>query len=504
MGQDQWKELAKGQKAILYTDGGCKPNPGNGGFGIHGYVYKEKDSKRGNGHPTHILTNHGYVLKADFKDHQNSGGKKLEEIEPIFYIDIMSTDLTRSTNNRTELLAMCVGLEKIAELEVKEAILFLDSKYSIARYSKLEFIEKQNWQINGEMIANKDILERALIAKRKLEESEITVSIEKVAGHSKDPGNDAADLLASIGVAMTMNGKIRIDVDYSPAQGYWKKDIDRHAFFSLDSTYFSTDKTKNEPGIYMMASHKKSSEALGTRMTDGSFALIQLDEPDPTLEYIRNSSYDRRDQFDHHRLMMVGLDRVFNAVNYKLVSEYQDQVLLSRPDDKNLYMLSTKKDKLFIEALEPAKFAWRAVDAIDHLNRVYHQAKEGSSKVEVTDITDMIYDTVTTKKKGEEVSTRSLNKKFPPGTSTVMVKAKCSFGGQEHELSFPLILGIDIPHRNSLKRLEELNPVVKIVTWAESEVAFRYATIIEVDGARGIWAGYYSNYLFLDKNATEQ
>lgn len=502
MGQDQWKELAKGQKAILYTDGGCKPNPGNGGFGIHGYVYKEKDSKRGSGHPTHIPTNFGYVLKADFKDHVTGGGTKLVEIEPVFYLDIMSTDITRSTNNRTELLAMCVGLEKLIELEVTQAILFLDSKYSIARYGKLEQIEKHNWQINGEVIANKDILERALVAKRKLEEKNIEVSIEKVVGHSKDPGNDAADLLASIGVAMTMNNKIRIDVDYSPAQGYWKNDVDRHPFFSLDSTYFNTDKTKNDPGIYMLASHKKSSEALGTRMTDGSFALVQLDEPDVTLEYIRSSSYDRRDQFDHHRLMMVGLDRVFNAVNYKLVSEYQDQVLLNRPDDKNLYMLSTKKDKLFVEALEPAKFAWRAVDAIDHLNRIYHQAKEGSSKVEVTDITDMLYDVVTVKKKGEEKTSRVLNKKFSPGISKIDVKANCSFAGNKHELSFPLILSIDIPHRNSLKRLEDLNPTVKIVTWAESEVAFRYATIIEVDGARGIWAGYYSNYLFLDKNAT--
>ena len=29
---------------VIYSDGGARPNPGYGGWGIHGYLYKKNDN----------------------------------------------------------------------------------------------------------------------------------------------------------------------------------------------------------------------------------------------------------------------------------------------------------------------------------------------------------------------------------------------------------------------------------------------------------------------------
>ena len=35
------KEIPVDYRIVLYTDGGCVPNPGNAGYGVHGYSYRE-------------------------------------------------------------------------------------------------------------------------------------------------------------------------------------------------------------------------------------------------------------------------------------------------------------------------------------------------------------------------------------------------------------------------------------------------------------------------------
>ena len=53
---------------VLYTDGGCRPNPGYGGSGIHGYLYTEEVPKKGAGQGLNILTAEGYVVKSEVPD----------------------------------------------------------------------------------------------------------------------------------------------------------------------------------------------------------------------------------------------------------------------------------------------------------------------------------------------------------------------------------------------------------------------------------------------------
>jgi hypothetical protein len=54
-------------------------------------------------------------------------------------------------------------------------------------------------------------------------------------------------------------------------------------------------------------------------------------------------------------------------------------------------------------------------------------------------------------------------------------------------------MGIDLLDRNSLRKLEELNPKVTVVTWKTGDNVFQYATVIEAGDDIGIWASVNSN-----------
>ena len=136
---------------IIYTDGACRGNPGPGGWGV--------------------LIKYG------------ESGKQL-------YGGDIST-----TNNKMELTAAIMALKEIKE--PCEVILYTDSKYV------LQGIEEwiHNWKKRGWRGANKKPVKNIELWKE-LDElrDEHNIKWNWVKGHSGDPGNEAADMLANRGI----------------------------------------------------------------------------------------------------------------------------------------------------------------------------------------------------------------------------------------------------------------------------------------------------------------
>jgi hypothetical protein len=113
--------------------------------------------------------------------------------------------------------------------------------------------------------------------------------------------------------------------------------------------------------------------------------------------------------------------------------------------------------------------------------------------VVVNDITGLLYEVNTAKKK-------PVTKLLPAINSTVKrleIEAAYDTGVKAGVFKLPVTIGIDIANRNTLSALAALNPKVHLITWRESDTAFRYATIIQTDDDIGIWAGIYSNICLL-------
>lgn len=131
----------------IFTDGACSGNPGPGGYGV--------------------------ILKA---------GEHYKELSAGFRL---------TTNNRMELLAVCIGLESIKKPN-QEVTIFSDSKYVI------DSIEKKwvfGWVKKGFAgKKNKDLWLRFLQS-YKLHQVKFTW----VKGHAGHPENERCDVLAVLG-----------------------------------------------------------------------------------------------------------------------------------------------------------------------------------------------------------------------------------------------------------------------------------------------------------------
>jgi len=136
---------------IIYTDGACRGNPGPGGWGV--------------------LIEYGESSK------QLYGGDN------------------STTNNKMELTAAIMALKEIKE--PCEIILYTDSKYV------LQGIEDwiHNWKKRGWRSANKKPVKNIELWKE-LDElrDEHNIKWNWVKGHSGDPGNETADMLANRGI----------------------------------------------------------------------------------------------------------------------------------------------------------------------------------------------------------------------------------------------------------------------------------------------------------------
>ena len=136
---------------IIYTDGACRGNPGPGGWGV--LIEYSKLSK------------------------QLYGGD------------------VSTTNNKMELTAAIMALKEIKE--PCEIILYTDSKYV------LQGIEEwiHNWKKRGWRGANKKPVKNIDLWKE-LDElrDKHNTKWNWVKGHSGDPGNETADMLANRGI----------------------------------------------------------------------------------------------------------------------------------------------------------------------------------------------------------------------------------------------------------------------------------------------------------------
>lgn len=152
----------------IYTDGAAKGNPGRGGYGVVMETVKD-----------------GKAYRKEFFE-----GFRL------------------TTNNRMELLAVIVGLEKLKKPNAK-VLVVSDSKYvvdSVVKkwvfgWEKKKFVDRKN----------ADLWKRLLIIYRKHQ-----VDFKWIKGHNNHPQNERCDELAVMGA---MQKEVSIDVVYEKEEG---------------------------------------------------------------------------------------------------------------------------------------------------------------------------------------------------------------------------------------------------------------------------------------------
>ena len=137
------------EKIVIYTDGGCRGNPGIGGWGVW----------------------------LRYKDHD----KKLKGTE------------LNTTNNKMELTASIRALQALKSNDIT-VDLYTDSKYVTQGINEwIDAWKAKDWKTaNKKTVKNIDLWKQLDTLNQKF-----SVNWYWVKGHSDDPGNDIADLLAN-------------------------------------------------------------------------------------------------------------------------------------------------------------------------------------------------------------------------------------------------------------------------------------------------------------------
>lgn len=513
------KEELKVDAIILHSDGSCVPNPGQGGWGFHGFAFSNEPPKKGSGNPDYYVTNEGYVEKTmldafrkgkdpyekiDFTSMKEGTDTILDqhmlakEVTPLFYVDDFGPAPKDHRGLSTNNIGEIVGFTKALEFAIKEDIriirIYADSQYTLDGWNKaLKVWARNGWRRrDGMVIQNVEAWEHLWKLKQQTEGWDIVA--DWLPGHSIFLGNQLADMNANLGKNMTIAGLDKVMTDKQPAQGYWKVgEVDKHPLVCHQKLFFNADLQYHESGRYYMGAVDKDLGLFGKRLSDSAYSVIQLNKPIESLESLikHHSELSGGDN-----QMVVGhMSAFFKPTVYKQFTEY---------GTFSLYQINTWSDnlssadkQLVTEVLDPPKKSLEAVLAMNNISmwlNEWLEQKPEASRFTATDLTPHLYETSVVTKKNKDVSVTKLKASIIPGTGSISVDANYR-DAQGAELVLPTILtfGVDLTDRNGLKRIEEQSPKVTLLTWEESPGVFRYFTVIQVEDDVGAYCGYYSN-----------
>ena len=149
----------------------------------------------------------------------------------------------------------------------------------------------------------------------------------------------------------------------------------------------------------------------------------------------------------------------------------------------------------------PQKLSARVFDCLALMKEKLQDYQSGNQRHnQYYDITDEFYKIENKVVKKEHVTQYKLKPEFKVGSTHHDVTI--NFEGIDKTIRVDFF--IDCPDRNALKRIETIKPKIVLIVWRESDISLRYGVIIETQDSLSIWAGFYSNLIFLQPKDSKQ
>lgn len=469
---------------VLYTDGGCRPSRGQAGWGVHGYTYFL-------GNIPSLKTKTDLPTTEGYKDFAEFSGTEIKPVIIETYIDGWGSVPGEATNNIGELYALIEGFTFIEENNLKKGVFLLDSEYVIK--GLLEYLPgwiKRDWiTSSGKEVSNRTLWETVNQRHQDLIKKGFEIKFDWVKGH-EDKGNIVADSLATKGIFSAKNGFMvqREFHSYKGNNSYWNPSFEYNRLFGKQRWYFTAGDsippvTKDGKYVYCTGSHGKDDET-GKPISDLNFAVLFLNKKEPMLELLQKY-HNRHCDTLYHNTVIGRLDTVLLPRVYTELQDYAFQFLYKQPDRNEIYFPTG--EQLTMEVNPPRRVA-KQNEMFNFMIDKLHQFRAG--ELVSTEITDTLFRIETNKKGVSKMKIQDEIQRVP--SIQVPVKYKPSSNEEKFD-TVTLTIGIDLPVRNILQGIAPLMPVVHVVTWRESDLAFRYGVVIDVNGDIGFWTGFYSN-----------
>jgi ribonuclease HI len=439
--------------AIIYSDGGCKPSRGKGGWGVHAEIGD--------------------------KTYDRWGSFKYE-----------------TTNNAMEIVAATKAIELAKEHDIKELKILSDSKQTLMGITKyVHKWVKNGWKkSDGNEVANRSEWEDLLGAVKSFESDECTITWDYVKAHNGDKGNEAADANASRGVILSRKGivdTVEIEVDTKKWGKFKAAKYNR--LFSRPYTYFrdinsGVHKSRDGRFVYYNGAHGKTLNLWGVRGITTNQSVLFLKEKNEVIDTVLDIQKEHLMSGVTHPVV-VSMDAINKPKVHKELTDHGNKYLLHNP---RLNGLETVDKVQLTEVTYKPLLAHRALDEYVWLEGILEEYLSGkleeTPNVRITDISDLLFG-MSEAKKPKPILLKELT------TAVKSIDAKISHvvGGDEGVYDMKLVFGIDLPTRNTLSAIGSEAPTVKLVTQTEGRVCFRYFAILETEDDACIYASTHSN-----------
>lgn len=524
---------------VFYPDGGCYPQYEFNGAGLHGYRWNLGLTAKGIGHTTASATFRGYTPKADSFDftskeeknkindmpqeefipwvlgEENSKPRANYRVPVERYYDAVIPLEFGGTNNTAELNAAIHCLERIVtEPDFKDTALIVvrqDAKYVVDGHNVYmpNWLNKDFIRRDGTPVPNGDLWRRFHSITSQIKDLGVHVHFEWVKGHGTCIGNNSADELATAARIIAKSPKeiAKHDATFqvSEVSDYWGSKSDmRHPMLCYRFMYIGVDEAEQERKEYYLSTQGRIAELDGKRTSDDGFSVVRC-KPQHHIEAVIAKQVTIPREIDYR--FKVDLDKIYGT-DTRYLDIYGTGFLHRALDNKR--HLQTYGKVIVTEELHPPFLVERIFDNTDILCDYLDHYKDTSNQptLHVTDITAEFFnisEELVKGKKGEEPLTKTVytfSDAMPVGYHKHQVVAKWKESdGEIKECAITLRLGIDLPDRNTLRRLGDMEPKVYLLTNTMGPGSFMYAVVIEAGEDTGIWSGIHSSMRITAKPA---
>ena len=490
--------------AVLYTDGSANPNPGYGGWGIHGYTYDSSKPIELKAQKKNLITQYGYKDLKFVQRDDLSVYKKIDEFNGF------GTAVPRITDNvAMELTALEKGMDFALKENFDKVTILTDSQVSINALTNWYNTWVNNGWVNskGEPVKIKADIQRIYPKYEQLAAKADDFKLLFVKGHSGDYGNDLVDALANKGSTMKQYGKTHEELIYK--SGIEKVKVDYHDLFSRNRWYFiggqgggQLNNIIDDYHWYYLGAlgHGKSDEDFGMNQPDGFMSIVILKEPEPVIEKVQKA-YNEICKHDYSFVVAGRLDNLLTPEIYQDIMSDKVELICEDKMEKTLLLPNRK---ILAKEYNPAHLSFSQMVKYDYpmkLLRNYLGTTE-TVKLTKTDITNELIEKQPGKKEGEmkyAVNSHVLKNNCLRTHVDYYNKAE----KQMVKLPITLTLKTDLPDKPHLQKLiRNHGDKIKftIVTHHLSDLAVGYALIADLgDDAKAIWVSSTMTSVILRK-----
>jgi len=439
--------------------------------GTHGYYYKDdkiniSSSKRPNNTK---ITDVGYVNVVDL----NKIKHKL--IEPEVFIDRFKR--IKNVNRDMALFEVAFELFRYLSRFKIDTLFLATNNISLIKLLKDDIDKNRlNYAVKDELIDKF----------KKVRDVDTVIKYKRVYDYETNAGLYRA--LNGIEVARVHNMDLFYKV--SDIQYYWKTKQDRHLL--LNSRHMLFVNKKSDSLKYTVANYKKD-DPVGLRTNYVVYSTSVLTETIPIITKVKSMFLNYLG--DSEVVCTINLDNLYNANVTSLHSLYGDFIF----NITNVHYLSISTI-IGLEVAHEVKPVGLAGYGIENANltekilKDYLVQKNSDNKpIYYIDITDKLFDL-----EGK----CTIKKELADGDKIKLSVSEddVTNNGVKDLIKLKLVVGLDMPNRNLLKKLEKKNPKVLIAIYVISGIIVETYSILDIEALKEcmVWSNIYSNKIPLE------